>query len=268
MPIQHYLNQIAQYLTNGDATEHTYRPALQQLLNTLLPQYRVTNERRRLECGAPDFEIAQGVVPLGYIETKDIGADLDKVQASEQLQRYFRSLDNVILTDYLEFRWFVYAAEQNAYQVKHNVRLASVVNRQLQPHPQAFAQLPQLFKNFTEAQAITLRTPEQLAAKMAYLAEQINRSILQGYQNEDRDGKLHSQLESFRSVLIDTLRPEEFADMVAQTVCYGLFAAKCSAIYLHAQPLNSIFSRLNAIYFVPKTNPFLRQLFSQLAGVD
>lgn len=62
-------------------------------------------------------------------------------------------------------------------------------------------------------------------------------------------------------MLIDTLKPEEFSDMVAQTICYGLFAAKCSAV-------DAPFSRLTAVSFVPKTNPFLRQFFNQLAGID
>ncbi|MDM8559397.1 type ISP restriction/modification enzyme, partial [Candidatus Parabeggiatoa sp. HSG14] len=52
-----------------------------------------------------------------------------------------------------------------------------------------------------------------------------------------------------------------FADMYAQTVCYGLFAAKCSAL---AQP----FTRIHAGHYVPKTNPFLRNLFSQIVGVE
>ncbi|TAK93881.1 DNA methyltransferase, partial [Patescibacteria group bacterium] len=207
---------------------------------------------------SPDFEVANDNVPVGYIEAKDIGANLDKVQESEQLQRYFRSLDNVILTDYLEFRWIL----NEEYHAKMTVRLAKVDSKGcLTPIPDALSHLKRLLKNFIEAQSITLRSPEELAEKIAYIAEQMKDSILQGYKNEDKNGKLHGQLDSFRSVLIDTLTAEEFADMVAQTVCYGLFAAKCSSC---GQP----FSRLTAIYFVPKTNPFLRQLFSQLAGVD
>jgi predicted helicase len=256
--LQIYLDSVASHLAAGNATEHTYRPALQQLLNALLPDYRVTNEPRQLECGSPDFEIARQEIPIGYIEAKTIGADLDKVQKSEQLQRYFRSLDNVILTDYLEFRWIL----NEEYHAEMTVKLAEVDSKgSLKALPEAFSRLERLLKNFIEAQSITLRSPEDLAKKMAYIAEQMKVSIFEGYQNEDKNGKLHGQLDSFRSVLIDTLTPEEFADMVAQTVCYGLFAAKCSS---GGQP----FSRLTAIYFVPKTNPFLRQLFSQLAGVD
>jgi predicted helicase len=256
--IQTYLDTLANHLQAGNATEHTHRPALQNLLNALLPEYRVTNEPRRLDCGSPDFEIAKDNVPLGYVEAKDVGADLDKVQKSEQLMRYFRSLDNVILTDYLEFRWIL----NQHYHAELTVKLAEVDKKgNLTVLPDALPRLENLLENFRQAQVITLRSPEDLAEKMAYIAEQIKESMLQGYQNETQTGRLHGQLDSFRSVLIDTLTVAEFSDMVAQTVCYGLFAAKCSSV---GQP----FSRLTAIYFVPKTNPFLRQLFSQLAGVD
>ena len=44
---------------------------------------------------------------IGYVEAKDVGASLDAAEGSEQLRRYFPALDNLILTDYLEFRWYV-----------------------------------------------------------------------------------------------------------------------------------------------------------------
>jgi hypothetical protein len=89
--------------------------------------------------------VANGVVPIGYIEAKTIGVDLDKTQNSEQLQRYFRALDNVILTDYLEFRWYVKDLETNSYQAKITVRLAEVEDKgKLKSHPEQFA----AFENF------------------------------------------------------------------------------------------------------------------------
>ncbi len=50
--------------------------------------------------------------------------------------------------------------------------------------------------------------------------------------------------------------------MFAQTLAYGLFAAR-----VHT-PVSKEFSREMAAYNLPKTNPFLRKLFSEIAGVD
>jgi very-short-patch-repair endonuclease len=259
MPTNTYLNHLQIHLLANNATEHTHRPALQNLLTALLPHYRITNEPRRIACGSPDFEIAQGDVPIGHIEAKDVGIDLDKIQQSEQLRRYLPSLHNLILTDYLEFRWFV----NSEYQADMTVILAKWDSKKQQfiTYSEQFLRFKILIITFIGAQIITLRSPEELAKKMAHIARLMNDVMFRAYQQEEKTGQLHGQLESFRKVLIDTLTPDQFADMVAQTICYGLFAAKCSAV-------GQSFSRLTASHFVPKTNPFLRNLFNQIAGIE
>jgi hypothetical protein len=44
---------------------------------------------------------------VGYIEAKDVGKSLAETERTDQLKRYRRALDNLILTDYLAFRWYV-----------------------------------------------------------------------------------------------------------------------------------------------------------------
>ncbi len=258
-PIQTYLQSIATQLQTGNATEHTHRPALQNLLTALLPNYRITNEPRRIACGSPDFEIAKGEEPIGHLEAKDIGVDLDKVQKSEQLKRYLPSLNNLLLTDYLEFRWFV----EGDSRPEMTVILANVDKKtgKLKPLAEHFSRFETLLNTFVTTPVVTLRSPEELAKKMAHLARLMRDVMLTAYQQEDKTGQLHGQYESFCQVLIDTLTPEQFTDMLAQTICYGLFAAKCNGV---GQP----FSRQNASHFVPITNPFLRNLFNQIAGIE
>src|ERR1700722_10003291 len=107
-----YLSAIAKNLAHGDATEHTHRPALKTLLESIAKGITATNEPTRILCGAPDFNITKGKVPLGHVETKDIGENLSQMEKSkqpngEQFGRYIDGLPNWILTDYLEFRWYV-----------------------------------------------------------------------------------------------------------------------------------------------------------------
>jgi predicted helicase len=54
----------------------------------------------------------------------------------------------------------------------------------------------------------------------------------------------------------------EFADMFAQTIAYGLFAARCNH---HG---HDSFKRLGAASDIPKTNPFLRKLFETITGTE
>ena len=102
-----YICDIEENLMQGSATEHTHRPALKVLLEYLGDGIKAINEPRRIECGAPDFVVTKGVTPVGYIEAKDVGKSLDEAERSEQLKRYRDSLTNLILTNYLEFHWYV-----------------------------------------------------------------------------------------------------------------------------------------------------------------
>ncbi len=102
-----YIHSIEKKLATGDATEHTHRAALGALIESLASGISAINEPKHIECGAPDFVIRKGVTTVGYIEAKDIGISLDITEKSDQLKRYRNSLANLILTDYLEFRWYV-----------------------------------------------------------------------------------------------------------------------------------------------------------------
>jgi hypothetical protein len=77
------------------------------LLESLASGIKATNESSRIECGAPDFVISKNAATTGYIEAKDTGESLDKAEKSEQLKRYRDSLTDLVLTNYLEFRWDV-----------------------------------------------------------------------------------------------------------------------------------------------------------------
>ena len=106
-PFQNYVHTIEKKLAQGDATEHTHRAALEALVESLAEGITATNEPKHIECGAPDFILRKGSVTVGYIEAKDIGKSLDETEKTDQLNRYRDSLTNLILTDYLEFRWYV-----------------------------------------------------------------------------------------------------------------------------------------------------------------
>ena len=79
-PFRTYLDQVAAALKAGNATEHTHRPALKTLLEALDSTIIANNGPKRIACGAPDYIIIKGDLPLGYIEAKDVGADLDAVE--------------------------------------------------------------------------------------------------------------------------------------------------------------------------------------------
>jgi predicted helicase len=259
-PIQTYLTQLQANLDTDQATEHTHRAALGRLIETLAPNCNAINEPKQIACGSPDFVVLQqsNNAPVGYIEAKDIGISLNNALKSEQLQRYL-PLGNVILTDYLTFRWFVEEQERDEMQVT----LAKIdKNKQLIVNEADFARFERLIEIFVNTFIVTLNNPDDLAQRMAKIARLINSVVLKAYENEDKNGKLHKQLDGFRKVLFDGLQSKQFADMYAQTVCYGLFAARCHVAE------NKPFIREAIANYLPKTNPFLRKLFDEIAGID
>jgi len=256
-PLKDYLAAIEAAARRGDATEHTHRPALKTLIEALAgPGVQAVNEPRRIACGAPDYVIARGTVPLGYVEAKDVGANLNEVERSEQLARYRDSLGNLILTDYLEFRWYLGGELKLTASLPRPGR-----DGRIRWNDTAGSEVAQLLGQFLAADIPLAASPAELATRMAKLAQLIRSLILQTFTAEGDTGELHAQREGFKRVLLDTLTTEQFADMYAQTLCYGLFAARCNA------PAGG-FTRQSAAGALPKTNPFLRRLFNSIAGPD
>lgn len=252
-----YLASVEQALKTGQASEHTHRPALEVLLEALGgPEVDAINEPRQIKCGAPDFIIVRGTVPLGHVEAKDVGLDLAKLESSEQLTRYRESLGNLVFTDYLSFRWYLDGELRLTADLP---RPAS--NGRIRWNDDAASATVQLLNQFLLADIPLKSTPQDLAIRMAGLAKLIRSLIEQTFKAESDQGELRGQLEAFRKVLIESLTVEQFADMYAQTLCYGLFAARCNA------PAKG-FTRQIAAGALPKTNPFLRKLFNSIAGPD
>lgn len=100
----------------------------------------------------------------------------------------------------------------------------------------------------------------QMAAKAHLLAEAVKKTI--ELDGEDGDCEVSGQLRAFREVLIHDLKAEEFADIYAQTIVYGMFTARLN------DSTPDDFSRQEAAELIPKSNPFLRRIFQNIAVYD
>jgi len=256
-PIQQYLREVERDYTGGKATEHTYRPAFKALVESFGKHTRATNEPKRVACGAPDFIVERSGNQIGFIECKDIGVRLDETEKTEQLRRYFAGLENLILTDYLEFRYYL-RGEQ-----KIHVQLARIDGKgKVKLMQGADEQLATLFDCFVVAKPPTIATPKELAARLAKVADIIRDAIEKAFALEGEAGTLHGEYESFRATILGDMTAAQFADMYAQTVCYGMFSARVNM----PDDKADTFTREHAAYDLPKTNPFLREVFEYIAG--
>lgn len=248
-----YVAEVRAQLATGHALEHAYRPGLQKLLNSLDDVISV-NDPKHSDHGAPDFillrESNQDLV-LGYGEAKDVKISLDKVERSEQFQRY-TGYEKLFITNYLDFRFY-----ENGVQTAE-VSVASLKDGQLTMLPDNFSKLWDQLTYFIESTPTQIRSGQELARIMGAKARRIRDEVLAIVDNpESEQERLRKTM---KKMLVHDLTKEKFADLYAQTLVYGLFFARFN------DPTPETFSREEARDLVPAATPFLRVFFDHIAG--
>ena len=246
-----YLQNIQQTQNTSAATpELSLYPHLQAFLEDIAVAHfnrdtvRFTQEPRRLnQIGRPDFIAMDGLLPIGYIEAEAYGRDLDALtgHAREQNARFIENLDNFILTNFIEFRLYTdgqHRATANITDTPEN--------------------LAGLLERFLDAGNVQIASPEALAGYLARRTRELQTQIATTLTDENSN--THAMFSAFKETLISTLTSDDFADMYAQTLAYGLFAARCTL------PNATNFSRHTAVEALPRSNPFLVQLFYHVAS--
>lgn len=263
MSINNYLEKVNQHYKSGHATEHTYRGDLAELIRSIVSDVLVTNEPKRQSCGAPDYILTKKDIPVGFIEAKDIGdKDLEgtkKTGNKEQFDRYKASLNNLIFTDYINFHLYLEG------ELVTKIAIAEITGKDIKPLPENFGEFENLIKDFCVHVGQTIKSPKKLAEMMAGKARLLSDIIgkaLSSDETKQEDSTLKDQMLAFKEILIHDITPQGFADVYAQTIAYGMFAAR-----LHDPTLDT-FSRQEAAELIPKSNPFLRKLFGYIAGPD
>lgn len=256
MDIPGYLDELRAKFASGHATEHSYRPALARLFESIDPALTVINEPKKSEAGMPDFLFERNGVPFGWAEAKDVDKDVIRLKgySVEQRRRYEKAYPNLIYTNGVDFEFI-----RDGAQV-HFVSIADFVMG-LQPNPDRFEELERQLRLFAEQKPISIRSARKLAEMMAAKAAIIKDEVAIALKDdpEFRSG-LGGQFKSFKANLLPALEPDEFADIYAETITYGMFATR-----FHDDTLDS-FSRQEALEKLPASNPFLKGLFEYVAG--
>lgn len=245
---KHYNHQIFETYQNPDAREESFYGILSNFLYQFQSEIHITTLPKKTEAGCPDFKVTQGLNTIGYIEAKKPLEDLDKIEDSPQLKRYRETFPNLILTNFLEFRLY-----RNGEIIQKTEIARELIFRQVKTIPpfenkETFLQLMETFFTFN-APSITSSEDlaEALAKKTAFLRDNIGENF-----NSDLEGFYTA----FKDYLIPSLTKEQFADIYAQTVTYGLFIAR-----IRANNGIQSFSRETAANFIPATIGFLHDVF-------
>lgn len=263
--VHSYLSEIRALYASGQTTEHSFRPALSKLFKTIDPSIVVINEPKHLtDVGAPDFVFNRSDIAIGWCEAKDLGKDIRKFSANDysksQKERYKKGLPNLIYTNALDFE-FIQDGD-----VVDFISIAKI-GPKLPALPENFSALEGRLRDFAATRPQTITSSKHLAqmmaGKAAIIKDIMGRALvadLKSYDAGATPSDLVGQYEAFKLNLIHDIKAADFADIYAETIAYGLFAAR-----LHDVTPNS-FTRAEALELLPKSNPFLRELFIYIAG--
>ncbi|HUT24828.1 MAG TPA: type ISP restriction/modification enzyme, partial [Sumerlaeia bacterium] len=164
---------------------------------------------------------------------------------------YRSTFPNLILTNFLEFRLY-----RNGERVETVLAARPLVLNRLRTVPpiEKPDELYALLDRFLDFSLPKAFTAESLAVELAKRTRFLRDVVGQQLQQErETPGVLSGFFEAFQTYLIGTLTPEDFADLFAQTIAYGLFAARTRA--------GDGFSRRAAFDNIPHTIGVLRDLF-------
>jgi len=258
--LEKYIQLVSKKFTHETTSEYGYRTEFENMLRGVFASIKVSrfdHDAKAREGNKPDFAVVKNDIPLLYIETKDIGVSLDKVEKSEQMSRYF-GYANLVLTDYLEFRFY-----RNGETYGKPIVIADydIKNRTITPKPKNYEFLAKTLIDFTKSHKEPIKSGKHLAKIMGGKGQRIRENIKDIFSsNSNNNSELMSVYETIKRLLINDLDIDSFADMYAQTLVYGLFVAR-----FYDESLGS-FSRQEARDLIPASNPFLGHFFDHIAG--
>jgi len=255
-----YIQSISPKFSHKETSEMGYRADFENLLKGIfvsLNVQRIGHDEKTKQGNKPDFVVYNHEIPILYIEAKDIGISLDKVEKSEQMARYF-GYSNLVLTDYLEFRFY-----RNGLPYGEPIKIGeyNLKERTLKPIPENYDLMAKTLLDFARSHKEPIKSGAHLAKIMGGKAQRIRDNVQQFIGADSEQNKeLFRVYDAIKKMLVHDLSLEAFADMYAQTLVYGLFVAR----YYDDSP--NTFSRQEARDLVPASNPFLQHFFDHIAG--
>ncbi|GHS91312.1 hypothetical protein AGMMS49949_01480 [Alphaproteobacteria bacterium] len=245
-----------------ESTEQSFRAALQNLLKALSSaSLSILHEPKRKEnLGAPDFRLTSPEGIVGYIETKKPEEPLAKHVHSEQMQRYKQLSPNLLLTNYTDFIWTYHDKTQTASLGQSS----KIFTKQSALSEADTADVQRLLSGFLSVPPVGLFKVQELAKALAprtRLLRDFFRPTLQE-QMRQKEGLLYGIYENFKGQVFKELEADEFTNVFAQMIVYGLFLGRL-------QSMDSVaLTPTNADGYVPRNFALIRELIQLLGHLD
>lgn len=254
-----YFKKVFNVYKRGDATEPSFYSILEEFLEEVgkyqNKNIHITSLPKRTEAGNPDFRIWDGKHKIiGYIEAKPIETkNLENIEDTDQLKRYCKTFPNFILTNFFEFRHYREGKLINSVEIGRPFVLlnARMIPRSI--NKEKFCDFLNKFFSFSIPKTYTAKALAiELAKRTRFLRNQVITEELKEEEQKE-SGHLLDFYKAFKEHLISSLTLKDFANLYAQTITYGLFAARSRA--------ENEFNRKLAYDYIPQTIGILRDVF-------
>ena len=261
--LKKYFGEIYEIYAGGNYSEGSFYDCLKHFIKesgTILgyPTFPFVLPKRT-EVGIPDFFVRKNGEIIGHIEAKGVDKNLENFENTEQLKRYREFLPNLILTNFMEFRLYRDGTLVDRVDVGRQMDLQNFKFEM--PSPQNLESFYGLLETFFAFSTPEIRNSNDLSIALA------NRTrLLEGVLNEELSAGQEAVMNfytAFRENLIETLTKDKFADLYAQTIAYGLFAAW---MRMHKQGERNL--KAGAWKYIPESVPLLREIFYSFVGPD
>src|SRR3989338_7148950 len=183
-----YIQSVSNKFSHAETGEMGYRTDFEILLKGVFESInvrRIDHDARAKQGNKPDFVVLKSDVPILYIEAKDIGVSLDKVEKSEQMVRYF-GYANLVLTNYVEFRFY-----RNGLPYGEPIKIAeyNLKDRTISAFPENYDLLSKTLLDFAQSHKEPIKSGAHLAKIMGGKAQRIRDNVSQFLAIESEQNK-------------------------------------------------------------------------------
>jgi len=257
-----YFKEIRSIYLTEDYTEYTFRTPFQNFIENLNKDFNLHQEQKRVQkLGAPDFKAYRKASKIGYIETKDLGKNLDNELESEQIKKYKESINNIILTDYSRF--IIIRNNQKIFDL-NLFNLSDLNNSRFTISEGKIEEFITLVDDFFGYKIPTIKSAKELAEELSKkarllkdLAEEQLEEDLSKVKSNERPSPIYYFYEGIRELIKD-INIDDCADAYAQTITYGLFLSKINC--------TGEFKRGNTAAYIPQSIGVIKRIFTNISG--
>lgn len=272
MSVAAYYESLSKAYNPKSDSEHTHRSKLEALLNDTLNElrlakdYRVVHEGKRVgSFGTPDFRVLEKAseAPIGYVENKEIGTNMDAVLKSDQIKKYITLSGNLLVTDYLEF---VLIQKDRPVRRERLAHASDLDNKRFKLGAERISAVESLLNDFLHQEPEAVSDAKSLARALAVRSKELHDLYLEDLniqlKDSEKKGLLFELFKVFRENVSSELTPSEFADAFAQMTSYGLFLA-----FLNSQDPKQLTLR-SATDLIPKSMMLIREMVKFLKDIE